>query len=163
MDTRTTQHVNAYVFYFDVVGTVKAFLAEGVALLERLRQFQRCARREFPFSNEHSYVATLYDNVWARVNASEPGCPSLLLDYVGLVIAQAKSHGFPRYYACLTQGIHNYDPDDRMLVAGENWEDFKEQHIDTASEPHIRACIRRAVVKSTTDCAKHLLGLVGGA
>jgi len=107
--------------------------------LEQLRGFQRAARAEFAFGHEHSYVATIYDNVWARFNAIEPGTPSLVLDLAGHAMKAALAHGFPHFFGCITRGMHEFDPNDRMLVGGENFEDLREQHIDVTSEPHIRA------------------------
>lgn len=135
----TRPNVDVYVFYFDVVGFADQFLEHGHAALERLRRFQRISRHAFEFGREHSYVVTLYDNVWARVNVAEPGLPSLLLDYAGQIMSSAESEGFPKYFGAITRGSHFYDPNDRMLVAGENFEDLREQHIDATSEPHIRA------------------------
>ena len=59
--------VEVYVFYFDLVGFVDEFFAQGDAALERLRNFHRRARHNFAFGREHSYVVTLFDNVWASV------------------------------------------------------------------------------------------------
>jgi len=131
--------IDAYVFYFDVVGFVDDFLDSGAEALNRLRAFQRSARRAFSFSHGHSYVVTLYDNVWARLNAVEPGTPSLLLDFAGRTMAAARREGFNRFFGCITRGVHDFDPADRMLVAGETFEDLREQHLDLTSEPHIRA------------------------
>jgi hypothetical protein len=134
-----TSTVEVYVFYFDVIGFVDEYLAHGSKALDRLRTFQRSARAEFVFGHKHSYVVTLYDNVWARFNAIEPGMPSLLLDFAGRVMRAAHSHGFHRFFGSVTRGVHDFDPNDRMLVGGESFEDLKEQHLDVTSEPHIRA------------------------
>jgi hypothetical protein len=127
------------VFYFDVANVVAKFLVDQSETLRNLRAFQRYARRVFPFGYEHSFVATLYDNVWCRVNASQPGLPSLLLNFAGSVMCAARREGFPEFFGCITRGPHEYCPDDRILVGGESFEDLKEQHIDITSEPHIRA------------------------
>jgi hypothetical protein len=132
-------NIEVYVFYFDVVGFAQQFLEHGESALERLRRFQRRSRHEFAFGREHSYIVTLYDNVWARLNTAEPGMPSLLLDFAGHVMQAAESEGFPKYFGAITRGSHFYDPTDRMLVGGETFEDLREQHIDATSEPHIRA------------------------
>jgi len=131
--------VDVHVFYFDVANVVAQFLREPQATLGRLRAFQRAARREFPFGYEHSYVATLYDNVWCRVNAAQPGLPSLLLNYAGTVMRLAEKEGFSTFFGCITRGEHEYDPEDRILIGGTSFEDLKEQHLDITSEPHIRA------------------------
>jgi len=133
--------VEVYVFYFDVVGFVDRFLSEGQGALTHLRAFQRAARGAFEFSRPHSYVVTLYDNVWSRINVSQPGTPSLVLDFAGNVMSAAIQHGFPIFFGAITRGLHDYDPDDRMLVAKENWEDLTEQHLDITSEPHVRAAL----------------------
>ena len=133
--------VDAYVFYFDVIGFVDDYLANGADALHRLRLFQRAARAEFAFGHEHSYVATIYDNVWARLNAVEPGMPSLLLNFAGDTMQAAREYGFNRFFGCITRGVHDFDPNDRMLVGGENFEDLREQHLDVTSEPHIRAAL----------------------
>ena len=111
----------------------------GAAAWARLRNFPRPARHDFTFGHEHSYVVTLFDNVWARLNANEPGMPSLLLDFAGHVMDAAEAEGFPKYFGAITRGVHPYDVNDRMLVGGESFEDLREQHIDATSEPHIRA------------------------
>lgn len=126
-------------FYFDVVGFVDEFLARGDSALERLRNFHRSARHEFAFGRESSYVVTLFDNVWARLNANEPGMPSLLLDFAGNVMHAAEAEGFPKFFGAITRGMHTYDLNDRILVGGNSFEDLREQHIDATSEPHIRA------------------------
>ena len=132
-------HLDAYVFYFDVSGFVDDYLANRTDALHRLRLFQRAARAEFAFGHNHSYVATIYDNVWARLNAVEPGMPSLLLNFAGSTMRAAHDHGFERFFGCVTRGIHDFDPRDRMLVGGASLEDLREQHLDVTSEPHIRA------------------------
>jgi hypothetical protein len=137
--TSPTSAIDVYVFYFDIVGFVDEFLANSDTALERLRRFHRRAREEFAFGRENSYVVTLFDNLWARLNASEPGMPSLLLDYAGHVMHAAEVEGFGRFFGAITRGTHRYDPSDRMLVGGESFEDLREQHIDATSEPHIRA------------------------
>jgi hypothetical protein len=130
-----------YVFYFDVIGFVERFLSEGQEALTNLRAFQRKARAAFEFSRPNSFVVTLYDNVWSRINASQPGTPSLVLDFAGTVMSAAIEHGFSTYFGAITRGIHDYDPSDRMLVAKNDWEDLTEQHLDITSEPHVRAAL----------------------
>lgn len=51
----------------------------------------------------------------------------------------AIDHGFSSFFGSITRGLHDYDPNDRMLVAKDSWEDITEQHLDTTSEPHVRA------------------------
>lgn len=141
METRhdSAEMVDVFVFYFDLANVVANFLRDQSETLRKLRAFQRSARRSFPFGYEHSFVVTLYDNVWCRVNASQPGLPSLLLNFAGSVMCAARTEGFPEFFGCVTRGYHEYCPDDRMLVGGASFEDLKEQHIDATSEPHIRA------------------------
>lgn len=131
--------IEAYVFYFDILGFVDNYTSERQKALDRLRAFQRAARATFEFSQPSSFTVTLYDNVWSRINISQPGTPSLVLDYAGKVMQAAIDHGFPHFFGSITRGQHDFDPNDRMLVAKENWEDLTEQHIDITSEPHIRA------------------------
>jgi len=133
--------IDVYVFYFDITGFVDEFLLHGQDALTRLRQFQRRSRNKFEFGREHSYVVTLYDNVWARVNATEPGVLSLLLDFAGHVMLAANTEGFCSYFGSITRGIHDFDSDDRVLVGGKSFEDLREQHLDVTSEPHIRAAL----------------------
>lgn len=131
--------VDVYVFYFDVSGFVDQYLQHGADALNRLRQFQRAARAAFEFGRDHSYVATLYDNVWARINVNEPGASSLLLNFAGDTMRAAQMHGFDHFFGCITRGIHDFDPHDRMLIGKETLEDLTQQHLDVMSEPHIRA------------------------
>lgn len=133
--------IDVYVFFFDVVGFVAKYLSTGEEALIRLRRFQCNARRAFEFDRDNSYVATVYDNVWSRVNATEPGLPSLLLNFAGRVMRAAEAEAFDKYFGCITRGIHDYAPDDRMLVGGDSLEDLREQHLDVTSEPHIRAAL----------------------
>lgn len=137
----TVRRIDVYVFYFDVIGFVDDYLSYGEEALNRLRRFQRSARHAFEFGRDDSYVVTLYDNVWSRVNASEPGLPSLLLDFAGRVMHAAETEGFDKFFGSITRGVHDYAPDDRMLVGGETFEDLREQHLDLTSEPHIRAAL----------------------
>ena len=156
MTARTTSaNVEVLVFYFDVVGFVDDFLKQGEAALERLRRFHRRSRQAFAFGHEHSYVVTLFDNVWARLNASLPGMPSLLLDFAGHVMQAAEAEGFAKYFGAITRGRHLYDPDDRLLVGGESFEDLREQHIDATSEPHIRAASAEKWAASSLSLPKH--------
>jgi hypothetical protein len=131
--------VNAFVFYFDIVGFVEVFVSNRQEALDRLRRFQKNARHAFPSGHEHTYVVTLFDNVWSRVNADDPGQPSLLLKYAGDVMRAALNEGFCNFFGAITRGVHDFDPNDRLLVGRENFEDLSEQHIDVTSEPHIRA------------------------
>ncbi|KAF0190875.1 MAG: hypothetical protein FD165_2336 [Gammaproteobacteria bacterium] len=147
----TVQTVDVYVLYFDVRGFVARFLSEGQHALDQLRGFQKAARAGFEFSRPHSLVVTLYDNVWARVNASQPGAPSLVLDYAGKVMSAAEEFGYPNFYGAVTRGLHDFDPDDRMLVAKESLEDITEQHMDMTSEPHIRAVLAEKCLKRHTE------------
>jgi hypothetical protein len=83
------------------------------------------------------------------VNAEQPGMPSLLLDFSGLVMTEAEANGFPKYFGAITRGIHEFDPLDRMLVGKEDFEDLTMQHIDITSEPHIRAALVEKWAKNT--------------
>ena len=144
------QKVEVYVFYFDVHGFIDQYLRNAGSTLDHLRAFQRQARAEFCFSRPQTFVATLYDNVWARINVAQPGMPSLLLDFAGKVMRAATDQGFPNFFGCITKGWHDYDPDDRMLVAKESFEDLTAQHLDITSEPHIRAVFAEKWAKLVT-------------
>jgi hypothetical protein len=146
--------IDVYVFYFDIIGFVDEYLAHDGSALKRLRSFHRRARRKFSFGREHSYVVTLFDNVWARVNADESGTPSLLLDFAAHVMRAAESEGFSKYFGAITRGEHTYDLNDRMLVGGQSFEDLQEQHIDATSEPHIRAALAEKW-SAVLDLPKH--------
>lgn len=146
----STSTVEVYVFYFDVIGFVDRFLSQGQEALTHLRAFQRTARAAFEFSRPHSFVVTLYDNVWTRINVSQPGTPSLVLDFAGKVMNAAIDHGFPTFFGAITRGIHDYDPNDRMLVAKNSFEDLTEQHLDITSEPHVRAAFAEKWAKHVT-------------
>lgn len=147
----TIRKIDVYVFYFDVVGFVDQFLSDGQDALTRLRQFQRRARNKFEFGGAQSYVVTLYDNIWARVNATEHGVLSLLLNFAGHVMHAANAEGFGSYFGSITRGIHDFDLDDRTLVGGNSFEDLRVQHIDMTSEPHIRAAYAE---KWSRDCSE---------
>src|SRR4051812_9212586 len=82
--------LDAFVFHFDLIGFVDDYLARRQSTLERLRRFQCEACAAFPLGHEHTYVITLFDNVWARVNAHDPGQPSLLLKAAGDVMRAAE-------------------------------------------------------------------------
>lgn len=137
----TPSTVEVYVFYFDVVGFVDRFLSQGDESLSQLRAFQRTARSAFEFSRPNSFVVTLYDNVWSRISVSQPGTPSLVLDFAGKVMNAAIDHGFSTFFGAITRGLHDYDPRDRILVGKESFEDLTEQHLDITSEPHVRAAL----------------------
>jgi hypothetical protein len=84
-------------------------------------------------------VVTLFDNIWSRVNSDDPGQPSLLLKFAGDVMRAALDEGFDKFFGAVTRGVHDFDPNDRLLVGRDDFEDLSEQHIDVTSEPHIRA------------------------
>ena len=133
------EKINVFVFHFDLVGFVDEFVAHGQEALDRLRQFQRSARNAFPTGRENTYVVTLFDNVWSRVNVDDPGQPSLLLKTAGDVMRAAMNEGFTKFFGAITRGVHDFDPVDRMLTGRASFEDLSGQHIDVTSEPHIRA------------------------
>lgn len=145
------QTVEMYVFYFDLSGFIARYLSDGQRALDQLRAFQRQARTGFSFSRPHSFVATLYDNVWARINVAQSGTPSLVLDFAGNVMRAAADHGFPHFFGCITRGWHDFDPDDRMVVAKESFEDITELHLDITSEPHVRAAMAEKWAKPSTQ------------
>ena len=131
--------LNVFVFHFDIVGFVDVFVNERQDALNRLRQFQKNARHAFPSGHKHTYVVTLFDNVWSRVNSDDPGQPSLLLKFAGDVMRAALDEGFDKFFGAVTRGVHDFDPNDRLLIGRDDFEDLSEQHIDVTSEPHIRA------------------------
>jgi len=149
----TVQKVEVFVFYFDLSGVVARYLSDGQRTLDRLRAFQRQARAAFNFSRRHSFVATLYDNIWARINVAQPSTPSLVLDFAGNVMRLAMGHGFPTFFGCITRGWHDYDPDDRIVVAKDSFEDLTELHLDITSEPHVRAAMAEKWAKRSARAA----------
>jgi hypothetical protein len=133
------QSIEIYVFYFDLIGVVDAYFAAPARALEKVAGFQRVARRKFEFGNSNSYVVTLADNVCCRVSSDEAGTPSLLLEYAGTVMSEAKKAGFAQYFGAITKGVHSFEPEDRTLVGKDSLADLTEQHIDITSDPYLRA------------------------
>ena len=63
--------MEAIIFYFDVIGIRDRYDSDP-NVLTKLREFQRSVRESnFPVGQEWSTLITLYDNVWARINAQE--------------------------------------------------------------------------------------------
>jgi hypothetical protein len=136
-----TETIDAFIFYFDLIGVVDQFLSQQGETLERLRQFQARARARFPFGEPHCTVKTLADNVWARVNASEHTGAVGMLELAARVMEAAHEFCFPNYFGVITRGDHVFDVLDRTTVTGSDPTDFLVQHIDMTSEPHIRAAL----------------------
>jgi hypothetical protein len=133
--------IEAFIFYFDLIGVMDQFIAAPDETLERLRGFQARARAEFPLSGPHSTVKTLADNVWARVNANEQSADVWTLELAARAMRAAEDFGFPRYFGAITRGEHSVDLADRTTIAGSDPTDFLVQHIDMTSEPHMRAAL----------------------
>lgn len=143
--------IEAYIFYFDVIGFAAAYHDDSDQAARNLRGFQRQARQAFSFSHDHSYIVTFADSVWCRVNVDEPGCPSLVVDFAGETMRLARKAGFPKYFGVITRGEHAFSLSDRKLVGKESLGDLTEQHIDMMSEPQIRAAFAE---KWSKDLAK---------
>jgi hypothetical protein len=137
MDTYQTIEIEACIFYFDVIGVTKAYL-DDPSVLQRLQKFQREVRQTpFPVGIEYSTLITFYDNVWARVNAAEPAVDHLMLSLATDTMKIAEKHGFKNYLGACTKGKHTFDIIDKTLIGSPA--DIRIQHLDTLSEPHMRA------------------------
>ncbi len=131
--------MDAYIFYFDLIGVRDQFLADQAGTLERIRAFQAQVRQcSFPFSGE-SRLKTLSDNVWACVSANEQIPDVRMLELAACTMSAATKHGFPKFFGVITRGDHPYDLADRTLTTTGDPTEILIQHIDMTSEPHIRA------------------------
>lgn len=137
----TLQEMEAFIFYFDVLGIRDKYLND-TNVLTRLREFQRSVRQsKFPVGCDWSTLITLYDNVWARINAAETIADVIALELAIDVIWCAYDNGFNEYFGACTKGVHTFDIIDKTLVGGRDPCDIRIQHIDSLSEPHIRAVL----------------------
>jgi hypothetical protein len=133
------QSLTACIFYFDVIHVWDAYLSDR-RVLNRLKVFQRSVRAaNFAVGCPWSTLITLYDNVWARINANEPAVEHIALKLATNVMRSAQSNGFREYFGACTKGLHTFDIIDKTLVGGSEPCDIRIQHIDTLSEPHMRA------------------------
>jgi len=132
---------NAYVFYFDIVDVVEDFI-KSPDVLERLAEFQRSVR-QYPLGigQMWSTVITLADNVWARINSNELIADQVILKLATRTMVLAYEHGFKKYYGVCTSGPHIYYDIDKSISLGLDPTHLLSQHIDTTSEPQIRAAI----------------------
>jgi hypothetical protein len=132
--------MTACIFYFDVIGVREAYPSD-TTIVTRLQAFQRSVRGiPLPFGSRWSTLITLYDNVWARINAAE----ATSVEHIALTIATssmryAQGNGFNEYFGACTMGDHTFDVPDKTLVEGLEPCDIRIQHIDTLSDPHMRA------------------------
>lgn len=142
MQNQPRQTLTACIFYFDVIGVRDAYLSD-TSVLTRLHAFQRSVRRTpLPLDRPWSTLITLYDNVWARINTAE----DTPIEYMALTLAtntmrSAQGSGFHDYFGACTKGLHTFDIIDKALVGGPDPCDIRIQHIDTLSEPHMRAAL----------------------
>ncbi|MCL4475630.1 MAG: hypothetical protein M1508_05330 [Nitrospirae bacterium] len=135
---KTLQEMEAFIFYFDVLGTRDEYLSDA-SVLTRLRDFQRSVRQsKFPVGCDWSTLITLYDNVWARINTAETIADVIALELAIDVMKCAKDNGFHEYFGACTKGVHTFDIIDKTLVGGSDPCDIRIQHIDSLSEPHMR-------------------------
>jgi len=67
----------------------------------------------------------------------------------------AIDHGFPTFFGAITRGLHDFEPNERMLVSKDGWEDLTEQHLDITSEPHVRAALAEKWAKGNISAAKN--------
>lgn len=138
----TLQEMEAFIVHFDVLGIRAKYLSD-TSVLTRLREFQRSVREsKFPVGCDWSTLITLYDNVWARINAAETIADVIALELAIDVMKCAKDNGFHEYFGACTKGVHTFDIIDKTLVGDAC--DIRIQHIDTLSEPHMRAaCLEK--------------------
>jgi hypothetical protein len=134
-----TETIDAFIFYFDLIGVREQFLAAQQETLARMRAFQAKSRAAFPLFGPHSTIKTLADNVWARVNADEESADVLTIELATRTMKAACEFGFDNYFGVITRGEHVFDLIDRTLFAGADPTDIQIQHIDMTSEPHMRA------------------------
>jgi hypothetical protein len=148
--------MTACIFYFDVIGVREAYPSDAT-IITRLQAFQRSVRGiPLPFGSRWSTLITLYDNVWARINAAE----ATPVEHIALTIATssmryAQGNGFHEYFGACTKGLHTFDIIDKALVGGPEPCDIRIQHIDALSEPHMRAATleRWSARLHSTGCA----------
>jgi len=67
------------------------------------------------------------------------GALAYSLDLATNVMRCAHVNGFHEYFGACTKGFHTFDIIDKTLVGGRDPCDIRIQHIDTLSEPHMRA------------------------
>jgi len=131
--------IEVYIFYFDVVGVVEAY-AKDPGVLNRLSAFQRDVRHKtLGLGAPWTYVVTLYDNIWARINAQEMNADDKVMELAAVAMRAARQHGFKDYFGVCTRGMHSFSLADKTLIGGGDPTDITYQHIDSASEPQLRA------------------------
>lgn len=135
----TNQGISCFIFYFDVIGVVDQYLVNP-NVVDRLIEFQREVRGDYIGGEENSTCVTMFDNVWLRHSTSLPEVHFWdVLDLAGKTMRAAQRHGFENYFGAVTYGVHQFDPLDRTLVSQWDPTDITKQHIDSLSDPHIRA------------------------
>lgn len=133
------QELEVFIFYFDLIGVIEEY-ARDPTVLDRVSVFQRAVRnRPLGLGTPWSYVVTLYDNIWARINAEEMIADHKALDLAVTAMAEARNHGFDKYFGVCTRGKHAFSLVDKTLYGGGEAVDITYQHIDSASEPQLRA------------------------
>ena len=133
------QQMEVYIFYFDVIGVVKEYLRDP-GVLDRLTAFQRGVRgHTLGLGAEWTYVVTLYDSIWARISANEMNPDLKVLELAATAMKQARAHGFNKYFGVCTSGMHQFSFADKVLIGGAQPTDITYQHIDSVSEPQLRA------------------------
>jgi len=135
------ESIDAYIFYFDLIGVLDAFVTDPQDTLTRLREFHRESRNYFPVGGASSTLKTLADNVWARLNGNEPIADVRILEIAAKVMLAASNHGFSRFFGAVTRSDHEFDLFDRTLMTGGDATDLTIQHIDMTSDAHMRAVL----------------------
>jgi hypothetical protein len=133
------QELEVFIFYFDLIGIVEMYLHDPT-VLGRVESFHRAVRSHpLGLGGPWSYIVTLYDNVWARINAGEMIADTKTLQLASVAMKEAQRHGFDNYFGVCTRGTHAFSLSDKTLVSGAELVDLMSQHIDSASEPQLRA------------------------
>src|SRR4051812_29351164 len=108
MSNELTEEIEVFIFYFDLIGVRRQFIADPDGTLSRVRAFQRDVRHSsFPFGGPHTTLKTLADNVWARINVNDGAIVDVrVLELVGATMRAAAANGFPKFFGVLTRGRH---------------------------------------------------------
>jgi hypothetical protein len=135
------ESIDAYIFYFDLIGVLDSFIADQADTLNRLREFQRESRNFFPVGAPSSTLKTLADNVWVRLNTEENIADIRVLEIAARVMLAASNNGFEKFFGAVTRSKHEFDLFDRTVVTGGDPTDLRIQHIDMTSDAHMRAAL----------------------
>ncbi|HVV15993.1 MAG TPA: hypothetical protein VHH90_02220 [Polyangia bacterium] len=133
---------DVFIFYFDIVDFVDA-VARDQEVLDRLLRFQRAVRgTPLGIGEPWTTVVTFADNVWARISSAELAPESKILDLAAAAMKSAREHGFASYFGVATKGPYTHWDEDKTLVGSVSEPThILRQHIDSTSEPHIRAAL----------------------